>query len=159
MWPSVDRAATGGRRLARANYRGPVHLDPTDANIHALLARNIQGPVTMLNLLRFVEVADYSASPELAPPDPISGRAAYERYMAHTTPFLEATGGTVSLVADGGAWFIGPDDEQWDLALLVNQSSIESFFSFASDEAYLTGIGHRTAALADSRLLPLVVQG
>jgi hypothetical protein len=28
--------------------------------------------------------------------------------------------------------------------------------AFASDAAYLEGVGHRTAALEDSRLLPLV---
>jgi hypothetical protein len=28
--------------------------------------------------------------------------------------------------------------------------------AFAVQEAYLAGIGHRTAALADSRLLPMV---
>lgn len=28
--------------------------------------------------------------------------------------------------------------------------------AFAADEGYLAGLGHRTAALEDSRLLPLV---
>lgn len=33
----------------------------------AFVARAIQGEVVMLNLLRFREVADYSATPDLAP--------------------------------------------------------------------------------------------
>jgi hypothetical protein len=41
-------------------------------------------------------------------------------------------------------------------AMLVRQSSIASFFAFASDEAYLAGIGHRVAAVRDSRILPLL---
>ena len=41
----------------------------------ALLARNISGEVVMLNLLRFRDVADYSANPELMPSGPISGEA------------------------------------------------------------------------------------
>lgn len=110
----------------------------------------------MLNLLRFRETADYSADPQLAPGAPITGREAYDRYIEHTMPFLEASGGSVSFVADGGHWFIGPPDERWDHALLVRQNSLEDFFAFASDEGYLAGIGHRTAALDDSRLLPLV---
>jgi hypothetical protein len=40
--------------------------------------------------------------------------------------------------------------------MLVRQSSIASFLAFASNDGYLAGIGHRTAALEDSRLLPLI---
>ncbi|WP_220399062.1 hypothetical protein [Granulicella sp. WH15] len=40
------------------------------------------------------------------------------------------------------------------MAMLVRQSSVESFLAFATHAPYLAGIGHRTAALEDSRLLP-----
>jgi hypothetical protein len=40
--------------------------------------------------------------------------------------------------------------------MLVRQRSVETFLAFATDAAYLAGLGHRTAALEDSRLLPLV---
>ena len=135
---------------------GAVHLDPSHENVLALIDRAIVGPVVMLNLLRFKVVADYSEHPGLAPASPISGRAAYDRYMAHTMPFLKASGGEVVLLGAGGNFFVGPDDERWDLALLVRQQSIESFFSFATDGDYLAGIGHRSAAVEDTRLLPLV---
>lgn len=36
------------------------------------------------------------------------------------------------------------------------QASVASFLAFATNKEYLAGIGHRTAALEDSRLLPLV---
>ncbi len=39
--------------------------------------------------------------------------------------------------------------------MMVRQSSAEAFLAFASNPAYLAGMGHRTAALEDSRLLPL----
>ena len=58
----------------------------------------------------------------------------------------------------GGHWFVGPEDERWDLLMLIRQASIDDFFAFASNEAYLTGVGHRTAALEDARMLPLVAQ-
>ena len=63
------------------------------ASTSALLARNIQGEVIMLNLLRFRDVADYTDFPDLDPGQPISGRAAYRNYMAHTLPFLRESGG------------------------------------------------------------------
>ena len=57
----------------------------------------------------------------------------------------------------GGAFLIGPTDERWDAAMLVRQTSVESMLAFASNREYLAGMGHRTAALEDSRLLPLIV--
>ncbi len=40
--------------------------------------------------------------------------------------------------------------------MLVRQRSVEAFIAFASNRAYLDGLGHRTAAVEDSRLLPVV---
>ncbi|MCA9759825.1 MAG: DUF1330 domain-containing protein, partial [Candidatus Eisenbacteria bacterium] len=54
-----------------------------------------------------------------------------------------------------GRFLIGPENERWDAALLVQQDSVASFMAFASNAEYLAGMGHRTAALEDSRLLPL----
>lgn len=136
-----------------------TYLEPTQEAGRALFTRGISGPVVMLNLMRFRAIADYSASPELAPAAPISGEAAYRLYYAHTLPHLEASGGKVLFVGRGGGFLIGPSSETWDLAMLVQQDSLQSFLAFASNPAYLAGIGHRTAALADSRLLPLVPGG
>jgi hypothetical protein len=133
-----------------------VYLDPSPDNIHALIGRAVEGPILMLNLLRLREIADYSEFPELQPPLPISGRAAYELYIRQTRPFLEATGGSVAMIGEGGHFFVGPTQERWDLALLVRQNSVADFFSFAGNSDYLAGIGHRTAAVEDTRLLPLV---
>ncbi|GAB5536568.1 MAG: DUF1330 domain-containing protein [Rubricoccaceae bacterium] len=122
----------------------------------AFMRRDLQGPVTMLNLLRFREVADYSATPDLRPDAPISGAEAYDRYMEHTMPFLAAAGSELTFVGDGGHVVIGPPGERWDRVLLVRHASLDAFMQFATNAEYLAGAGHRTAALADSRLLPLV---
>jgi len=62
------------------------------------------------------------------------GATAYQRYMDHTLPLLRKSGG--------------------DLVFL--ERSVANFMAFATDKEYLAGIGHRAAALEDSRLLPLV---
>ncbi|MCW2763148.1 MAG: conserved hypothetical secreted protein [Marmoricola sp.] len=134
----------------------PVFLDPTDQSVGQLLQRGISGPITMLNLLRFRDWADYSDFPEAAPPNSISGRDAYDRYISHTMPFLTATGGSVSFLGAGGNNLVGPPEERWDLVMAVRQASVQDFLAFATNEAYLAGVCHRTAALEDSRLLPLV---
>lgn len=133
-----------------------TYLDPTQEAGREFFTRGIEGSVVMLNLMRFRLVADYSAHPALAPAQPISGEAAYRRYVEHTLPFLRASGGEVLFYGKGGPFLIGPTGERWDAAMLVRQSSVASFLAFASNREYLVGMGHRVAALEDSRLLPLV---
>jgi uncharacterized protein (DUF1330 family) len=132
------------------------YLEPTQESARQFLAQGITGPVVMLNLLRFRATADYSATPDLAPPSPITGEEAYRLYMEHTLPHLEKSGGNLLFFGRGGAFLIGPSNERWDAAMLVAQESSAAFLAFASNLEYLAGIGHRLAALEDSRLLPLV---
>jgi hypothetical protein len=131
------------------------HLEPSQSAGKRFVQRGLEGPVVMLNLLRFRELADYSASPELAPAAPISGAQAFDRYIRRTLPLLRESGGDLVFLGAGGSFLIGPEDEKWDMAMLVRQSSAASFLAFASHDAYLAGLGHRIAALEDSRLLPL----
>lgn len=138
------------------NPEKPRYLEPSQEAGRSFVSHPIEGSVVMLNLLRFREVADYSATPQLAPSTSITGEEAYQRYLEHTRPYLEQAGGELIFLGRGGEHLIGPPDERWDLVLLVRQHSVEAFMSFAADEGYRAGLGHRTAALEDSRLLPLV---
>lgn len=133
-----------------------TYIEPTHEAGRALFMRGIKGPLVMLNLLRFREVADYSGTPALAPDSAISGADAFKLYVDHTLPFLKESGGELLFLGEGGQFFIGPENERWDIAMLVRQASLDSFVAFASNPAYLEGLGHRTAAIIDSRLLPLV---
>ena len=136
---------------------GKYYLEPTYESGGALFRREITGEVVMLNMLRLREYADYSCYPELTPNTQISGREAFQKYIDHTMPFLKESGGELLLLGNGGDFFIGPSEEQWDIVMLVKQSSVDSFFAFASNQEYRAGIGHRTASVLDSRLLPVVV--
>ena len=131
------------------------YIEPTPENAKAVFGRGLKGPIVMLNLLRFRDVADYSGSPELAPGKAMSGAEAYKVYMAHATPFVAKIGGELVFAGEGGAALIGPSDERWDSVLLIRYPGIEQFFQFATDPEYQKGVGHRTAALADSRLVPM----
>jgi uncharacterized protein (DUF1330 family) len=130
-------------------------LEPTQESGRAFFMRGMTGRIVMLNLLRYRALADYSATPQLAPATPVTGESAYRVYMEHTMPYLERSGGRVLFFGRGGGFLVGPEHERWDAAMLVEQASTAAFLAFASNADYLTGIGHRTAALEDSRLLPL----
>ena len=132
-----------------------IYLNPTQESGREFFQRNISGQVVMLNLLRFRKIADYSETPELAPANPISGEEAYQRYIEQTLPHLIKSGGEIMFLGQGGLFLIGPTNERWDSVMMIRQNSVQDFFAFASNQEYLKVIGHRTAALEDSRLLPL----
>jgi len=132
-----------------------TYLDVSQENGKALYMRQLEGEVIMLNLLKFKQQADYSKHPELEPSKPISGKEAYNLYMKHTLPHLRESGGEVLFFGQAGQYLIGPTDMSWDIAMLVKHKSVAAFMDFAQNEAYLKTAGHRTAALADSRLLPI----
>ena len=155
----LDKPVPGadpGRVQPEGGYGPGMYIDPSDEAVLRFLERGVEGSFTMLNLLRFREVADYSSFPHLAPAEPISGHDAYDQYVRHTLPFLTTSGGSIEFFGTGGHNVVGPPKERWDLVMLIRQASVESFLAFASNEDYLEGTGHRTAALEDSRLLPIV---
>jgi uncharacterized protein (DUF1330 family) len=131
------------------------YLNPTNESAKQLFSKLIIGEVIMLNLLRFKEIADYSTFPDIAPKTPITGKEAYQIYINQTFPFLEKSGGEIMLLGKSEHFFIGPMEEKWDLVMIIKQKSLDSFLSFASDPQYQIVIGHREAAIVDSRLLPI----
>ncbi|MFZ1571553.1 MAG: DUF1330 domain-containing protein [Chlorobiota bacterium] len=134
------------------------YLNPTQESGREFFQRNISGQVIMLNLLRFKEFADYSETPELAPSNPISGKVAYMLYIEKTLQHLKKSGGEIMFLGYGGHFLVGPTNERWDCVMMIQQNSVQDFIAFASNHEYLKVIGHRTAALEDSRLLPLTEQ-
>lgn len=106
--------------------------------------------VTMLNLLRFRDRAYYPDADSV-----ISGREAYAVYSREAIQHVTAIGGEVVIHTNTLATLIAPPDETWDLMLLVRYPSIEKFAAMISNPAYQQIAKHRTAALADSRLIAM----
>jgi len=118
-------------------------------------SQNHSTPIVMLNLLRFRDIADYSDSPHILPEEEITGLEAYRLYMKAVHPLLSKIGSEMIFSGTSNNFLIGPPDEKWDAILLVKHLVMSDFMAFASDPDYLKIEGHRTAALADSRLLPI----
>jgi len=66
---------------------------------------------------------------------------------------VQASGGAVEVRAKAHAALIAPPDEQWDDLLLVSYPSKEAFLAMIGDSDYQAAAEHRSAALADSRLI------
>ncbi len=119
---------------------------PNPDQIQALAQSGEEGPVVMLNLLRFKPMAD-------GIDEGVSGAEAYARYSVGTEPFLRAVGGRLLTALQPRHSVIGPSEGEWDLILLVEYPSPQKFLEMASNPEYQKVHAHRDAALADSRLI------
>jgi len=126
------------------------HIHPESSAVASLAAPSGEGPVVMLNMLRFRATAKY---PDGSGQAACSGREAYARYGAAVLKHLQAVGGKPIFRGVAQLTFIGPKDEPWDDVLLVQYPSREAFLQMISDPDYLAASVHRTAALEDSRLI------
>lgn len=127
-----------------------ITIDPTRASLAQLQAWPQDAPVVMLNLLRYREQAVY---PEAAQVPPCSGREAYQRYGRVAQQQVAAVGGELLWLGAVQAQLIAPSDEQWDEVMLVRYPSVTAFLQMLSEPDYQAATVHRTAALANSRLI------
>jgi uncharacterized protein (DUF1330 family) len=125
-----------------------MSIEPTQAQFERLASAPDDGPVVMLNLLRFKDRAD-----GIDAADDISGAEAYGRYGAEAVPFLKRAGGRILWSGAAQQSVIGPDAAEWDLAIVVEYPSRASFLRMVADPDYQASHRHREAALVDSRLI------
>jgi uncharacterized protein (DUF1330 family) len=104
----------------------------------------------MINLLRYREQAEYPAGFDAAP---CSGREAYQRYGEQALQHVASVGGRPIWMGSVKTVVIGPQDEKWDDAVLVEYPSRQAFMEMVARPEYQQCAVHRTAALADSRLI------
>lgn len=126
-------------------------IEPSPDQRQQLLAASTDStPIVMINLLRYRDQAAYPAGSDSSP---CSGREAYQRYGASVTPMVIEAGGRILWFGNVKQMVIGPDGERWDDAVLVHYPSRQAFITMVTRPDYVAASVHRTAALADSRLI------
>ena len=109
-------------------------------------------PISMLNLLRFRERAEYEAG--FAGALDCTGEEAYAAYSRAAWPTIKSTGARVVWRGRGEATLVGAPDEKWDLCLIVEYPDAGGFFKLVTNEDYRANAApHRRAALLDARLV------
>lgn len=108
-------------------------INPSSEQIAAIGQMDIEGPVVMLNLLRFA---------------PDGGAETYAEYAEAAQPFLEKVGASVRFMGGVAATVIG--GEEWDEVVLVEYPSKQAFLAMIGDPDYPHKL--RAGALIDSRL-------
>jgi uncharacterized protein (DUF1330 family) len=120
-------------------------LHPTAEQLQRLVEARDEGPVVMLNLLRYADTANDGSGR--------TGREAYQHYGELVIPMLEARGAGFIVYATTEQTVIGPADEEWDEMILVQYPSRAAFIDMITSADYLAAHVHREAGLADSRLV------
>lgn len=133
---------------------------PSEEGLAALTGLRVDGPIVMINLLRYREQADYPPdAPEGLDTSPCSGREAYQqRYGAVAQQTIAEVGGRLLWAGGVEASVIAAPGEVWDDAVLVEYPSRDAFVKMISMPRYQACAPHRTAALADSRLICTVTR-
>jgi uncharacterized protein (DUF1330 family) len=111
-------------------------------NIEGLKELEHQGPIVMVNLMRFRERSlDGNGS----------GWDAYLRYSALTVPMIKARGGTLLWTGNAKAVALGQrDGNQWDYVALVYYPSVAAFLEMMRSPDYETlSDPHRRNGCAD----------
>ena len=129
-----------------------TYIDPSRENFQAFKDLPRDTPIQMLNLIKLRELADY---PE-GHPSQGKGLTGAEAYAIYKAGFQE-------LVAESGAAMIwhpplecvvtGPAGE-WDEIFVMGYPNSGAFMAMVKNEDYARDVlPHRTAAVADSRLI------
>lgn len=129
----------------------PGENAPKPDQIKALMEADWDGPIRMLNLLKFKDQAEYRGGDF----EPCTGREAYTRYGAVAGPFVAGVGGKPLFMADAKFVVIGDEAEDWDEVLIVEYPTKQAFFDMLGNEDYMATTVHRVAALERSALIAM----
>jgi len=125
------------------------HVYPRIEQLMPLAQDPTPGPIAMVNLLKFHAQAQYTDGR----PNDVSGREAYERYIAEMGPIVAAAGGRFLFSGDVKQLVIGTVEELWDAVGIAEYPSRAEFHRIAtSPEVQAIGV-HREAGLAGQLLI------
>lgn len=125
------------------------YIDPTREDFARFREMQREGPVQMLNLLRFRDTAAYDDGTVA------TGAEAYRAYARESGPIFTRLGGRQIWLGRPELTLIGPADELWDLAFIAEYPAVDAFVAMLRDPDYRKAVRHRQAAVLDSRLIRL----
>lgn len=125
---------------------------PTGAQLQGLIADAGDGPIVMVNLLKFKAKATYDkpGEPEM------SGQEAYMRYGAEMMGIVVSNGGRILFNGEAKSLVIGEVGALWDAVALVEYPSPAAFVRIATSPEVNALSHHRKAGLEGQLLIATV---
>jgi uncharacterized protein (DUF1330 family) len=129
-------------------------VDPTRAQFDAFKGLPRDTPIQMLNLIRLRALAAYPEG-HANHGKGLTGLEAYREYGRTSAAVFARVGGRQVWAGRPELVLTGPTDERWDLAFIAEYPGGGAFLAMVTDPDYREHVKHRTAAVADSRLIRL----
>lgn len=124
------------------NVTNQVH--PSGEQAKTFFSGEDDGPMCMVNLLKFKDKATYADGSE---PD-LSGREAYLRYGAGVQACIGSVGGKSRFSGQVTDLMIGEVEELWDMVAIVEYPSRAAMLQMLQSAEYQAITKHRDAGLA-----------
>jgi uncharacterized protein (DUF1330 family) len=118
-------------------------IHPDTDQIAALQQAGPDGPIVMVNLLKFREKARYADGRDAE----LSGREAYLRYGREVEKLVRAVGGRVLFVGDVTFLTLGRVETLWDEVALAEYPSRAAMLQMALSAEFQAIAHHREAGL------------
>ena len=130
-------------------------IDPTADQVRMLRDGPAEGPIVMVNMLKFKPRAEYPE--DFEGKTDVSGREAYGRYQhAFTVKIAEVSQAEVLYEGPVQQVFIGEEntpETEWDRMLIVRYPDKKNFLAMMANEDYKKALVHRYAGLKRTVLL------
>ena len=118
---------------------------PSDPErITEMMADGPEGPIFMVNLLKFKERAEYEDGRETD----LSGRDAYNLYGQAVSQIIQDYDGEVVFVGDVTFLSLGQVDELWDEVAIAKYPNRAALWAMSTSKEWNEAAVHRTAGLA-----------
>ncbi len=112
--------------------------------IAAMQESGPEGPIYMVNLLKFKEKAEYSDGRETD----LTGREAYQIYGQAVSRIIQDFGGQVVFAADVTQLSLGRVDELWDEVAIARYPNRAALVAMSTSAPWRKAAAHREAGLA-----------
>lgn len=127
---------------------------PANPNqIQEMMETGPDGPVFMVNLLKFKDKAEYEDGRETD----VTGRQAYQIYGAAVAGIIQEFGGRVFFAADTTFLALGQVEDLWDEVAIAVYPARADLLKMSMSEAWQTAAVHRAAGLAGQLNIETVV--
>ena len=125
---------------------------PTEEQMEGFLEPGRDGPIYMLNLLKFKEKAEYADGRDTV----LSGAEAYAIYGQEVIQHLQKVGGAPMFSAGVERLMLGEVEELWDTAAIAMYPSRKAMLEMIMSPEYQASALHREAGLAGQLNIELV---
>lgn len=122
--------------------------------IQEMMQRGPDGPIYMINLLKFKDKAEYEDGRETD----LTGYEAYQLYGRAVSELLKDYGGELTFAADVTFLSLGQVEELWDEVAIARYPNRGALLKMSSSREWRDISVHRTAGLAGQLNIETVAQ-